>query len=298
MSAVPSGSLPSARPDDAGVHPLARPDSIVRPSELAQREEAVAVARESLHTARQEARSPTPVHRALLRARLRGSVIVQTLLIAVVLTALLVWVQQPLLLFWQETILFWCGLLGIPLAPGAFPGGVLAWTPRSAVTLAPSPAIALGASAVVVVLYGTTYWMRDAMTPVKYLVRALCVLQLIALAFFLVVPSWFAYSVPQHVQSMLSAGYILMLAVPVLISGGYALLRIPAWERLAHPLLLLVYFAVMVPHQAVLHAWLLQHLSVVVMPVLYLCFGVVFDMLIFVALYSWLASRLTPQAME
>ena len=35
----------------------------------------------------------------------------------------------------------------------------------------------------------------------------------------------------------------------------------------------------------------MQHLSVLFMPVLYICFGAVFDALVFVALYSWAVSN-------
>jgi len=40
-------------------------------------------------------------------------------------------------------------------------------------------------------------------------------------------------------------------------------------------------------------AFIMPRLSVLFMPVLYLCFGAVFDALVFVALYSWAASN-TP----
>lgn len=47
----------------------------------------------------------------------------------------------------------------------------------------------------------------------------------------------------------------------------------------------------MVPHQVLAQALIMQHLSVLFMPVLYICFGAVFDALVFVALYSWAASN-------
>jgi Kef-type K+ transport system membrane component KefB len=46
----------------------------------------------------------------------------------------------------------------------------------------------------------------------------------------------------------------------------------------------------MLPHKLLLQAWLLEQLSILFMPVLFLCFGSLLDLWIFVALYAWLAS--------
>jgi hypothetical protein len=129
-------------------------------------------------------------------------------------------------------------------------------------------------------------------------VRALCVVQATAVLVFALAPSLFTYTIPGHMQAMLKAGYDLMLAEPALLALGYGILRIPALHRMFHPALVLGYFALLVPHQAVLHALVLQHLSVLFMPLLYLCFGVVFDVMVFVALYSWLVSRVPADAVS
>ena len=61
-------------------------------------------------------------------------------------------------------------------------------------------------------------------------------------------------------------------------------------QKLLYPVLMLAYFALMVPHKALLSLLILQQMSVLFMPLLYLCFGTVLDLMVFVALYSWLAS--------
>jgi hypothetical protein len=276
--------------------PEGRAAVLDEPTRSDLRAHAYRLARERLAHARAESAPPSRVHRALVQGRLLPWTLLQAVVIAGALMSLVWWLQDPLVLWWHHVILFWAGHLGIPLAASSASAGLLSWLPQVAATTAPSPALAAGMAAVVLALYAGSYWMRDEMTPLKYLLRTLCVLQATAIAFFVVVPSLFPYSVPRHVQAMLGAGYILMLASPALLAGGYALLRIPAWQRLAHPLLVLAYFVVLVPHQAVLHAWMLQHFSVLLMPLLYLAFGVVFDMMIFVALYSWLASHVAPRA--
>jgi len=56
----------------------------------------------------------------------------------------------------------------------------------------------------------------------------------------------------------------------------------------------------MLPHQWLLHAWLLEHLSILFMPVLFLCMGTLLDLWIFVAIYAWLASTVPvpPRSMR
>ena len=65
-----------------------------------------------------------------------------------------------------------------------------------------------------------------------------------------------------------------------------------------YPALVLGYFAVMLPFKVVLHALILQHFSVIFMPVLYLCFGAIFDLMVFVALYSWITSQVPAEALR
>jgi hypothetical protein len=257
---------------------------------------ALGLARAQLASSRQRFRGSAD-HRAVHSATLKVGRVVQSLLMVALLTGVLIGAQAPIMHAWSSVILYWSELLDIPLSAGDAATGLLVWTSRDGNWLMPTPLISTATALGVVVLYTSTYWMSDAFTPLKYLVRTLCVVQGSAVAFFMLFPSQFAYTVPGHLQAMLSAGYALMLAVPALLGLGYAILKLPVLDRLLHPALVLAYLGLMLPHKAVLHVLVLQHLSVLYMPLLYLCFGVVFDVMIFVALYSWLASRVPADAM-
>jgi hypothetical protein len=200
--------------------------------------------------------------------------------------------------WWHDLILFWADALNIPLRTAEGAAGVFEWLTPDGASQMPTAAIGLGTAAAVILLYACTYWMGDALTPAKYVIRIVCLVQASALLFFMFVPSRFAYTIPGHMLAMLGSGYGVMLAVAALMALGYGLLHIPLQLRLAHTALVLGYFAVMVPHQVVLHALVLQHLSVLFMPLLYLCFGVVFDVMVLVALYSWLVSRVPADAIR
>src|SRR6476620_11123047 len=85
----------------------------------------------------------------------------------------------------------------------------------------------------------------------------------------------------------MTIGYGVMVATPVMLAMGYYILNQSLLVKLLHTVLILAFFTILIPHQVLAQAFIMQHLSVLFMPVLYICFGAVFDALIFVALYSW-----------
>lgn len=76
----------------------------------------------------------------------------------------------------------------------------------------------------------------------------------------------------------------------------YYILNESLFAKLTYTALLLLFLAIMAPHQVLIQALIMQHFSVLFMPVLYICFGAVFDTLVFVALYSWVASNAPADA--
>ena len=94
----------------------------------------------------------------------------------------------------------------------------------------------------------------------------------------------------------MTIGHVIMVATPVMLAVGYYILNQSILIKLFYTALILVFFAILVPHQVLAQAFIMQHLSVLFMPVLYLCFGAVFDALVFVALYSWAVSNAPANA--
>lgn len=247
----------------------------------ARQQDAIDAAARALDEARAQS-GGRAVHRSLRRMRLSSRDLAETAGIAAVFTAA-AWTARPALFaVWQAVIAWWAARLGL--------------MPETA-SLLPGPVTGVLTAAGVMGAFAATYWMPERMTPVKYLVRTLCVVQASALLYFMVMPSRFPYTVDGHLQAMLTSGSYLMLAIPVLLALGHGVLRMPLGEKLLAPALMLAYFALMVPHKALLHVLVLQHFSVLFMPLLYLCFGLVFDLMVFVALYSWLVSRLPDHAL-
>jgi hypothetical protein len=239
-------------------------------------------------------------HRSLHRLELTPAIVVEVLLMAVVPCAALWWLRPTLMGAWYDIIGWWAPRLHMALAHTSADAGaaVLAELAAEPASFMPTPAIGMTTTVLVILAWVATYWLNDRALPLKYVVRVLCAIQASALLYFLAVPAQFPYTVAGHLESTLSAGYSVMLTLPVLLALGWGVLRLPLRQKVVYPLFLLGYFALMLPHKALLHVLILQQYSVLFMPVLYLCFGAVFDLMIFVALYSWLASRVPVAALS
>lgn len=233
------------------------------------------------------------------RLRMTPRVGLELMLMVVLPCALLLALRRPLMAAWHEVMLWWSEQLALPLElVRTGDTATLEWQVSYTGALVPGPVTGVLTAAGVIAAFASTWWMSDRQIPLKYLVRTLCVVQGSALLFFMFEPDRFPYTMTGHLAAMLNAGYYLMLAMPLLLALGWGVLRLPLHQKLLYPALMVAYFAVMLPHKALLHAVVVQHFSALFMPLLYLCFGAVMDLMVFVALYSWLVSRAPAQALD
>ena len=269
----------------------------IAPSTTQAREAAFAAARHTL-AAFQRSQLAAKPHRAIRHVTLRPGLLLQMVALPALLTAGLYSAHAQVYAFWRGYVLWWAQWLNMPLRPstplerGDQLG--LVWQADASALGAAGLSIEQGVwvgLALTGLAWGGTLFMRGHWLPVKYLVRTVCVVQALSLAYFVWVPIPFPHGVLNHVMNVLDAGYTLMLAIPVLMGLGYYTLNLGLGVKLLHTLLIGAFFMVLLPQQALVHLVVLQHLSVVFMPTLYLCFGALFDMMVFVALYSWVASK-------
>jgi hypothetical protein len=94
----------------------------------------------------------------------------------------------------------------------------------------------------------------------------------------------------EHTGDLFTFGVALQCLVPLALGLTYFPIegRLPL--RVAAVALVTGYFVVCLPFKMLAHAWLVGHLGGAALPVLALCFGPVLDVLLFVALFAWLAS--------
>lgn len=238
-------------------------------------------------------------HRALRRLTAGPFLIAQAVLLPIAFCALLLAAEPLIMNFWRDCILFWLTRLDIPLqARQALSEGGLHfdWIGTVNDSFMPGFAMKLASALATFLVFASTTSMSNQKLPLRYLLRILCVVQAIALVFFWYAPSQFPYSIPDHMRDIISMGYMLMLAIPVMLAIGYYLLHVDLGVKIVHTVFILSYFILMIPHKVVLHTLILYKMSLLYMPLLYVCLGAVFDVLLFVALYSWTVSMLPEQA--
>lgn len=239
-------------------------------------------------------------HRAITPLKVTPYLLAQAILLPLILCTLLLWGKPMLLELWRDWILFWSDGLNMGFSRGTQPddSGRLATTLSTGTLNTPMPSMSALWITGVITLAGLalSLAMKGATLPLKYPLRIVCVVQLITVAYFWWIPGNFPYSIATHSEDLMTIGFVIMLSTPVMLAVGYYILNQNILIKLFHTTLILLFFTVMIPHQVLAQAFIMQHLSILFMPLLYICFGAVFDALVFVALYSWAASNAQANA--
>jgi hypothetical protein len=230
--------------------------------------------------------------RASMRSRGWQLLLEWTLLSSVPLLVTLA-LKAQLMGWWSHVITLWSTRLELPVAAFAVgTGDSRMWAMQADGTFMPSSQTLTWTWLGLTGLWAITHFFSDRFHPLKVIIRGLCLIQATACVFFMVSPAHFPYTVTQHMHALLDMGYGLMLASGPLLALGWGILTPSRIPKIIAPLGVLAYFAWMLPHKVLLHAWLLTHGSALFMPVLFLSFGMLFDLWVFIALYAWLASRI------
>ena len=129
--------------------------------------------------------------------------------------------------------------------------------------------------------------LKGRYTPFGFLLRALAAIQLTAQVWFTFAAPPFSYALSHYVAGLLVCGVVILLLAPVLVAFTYFIFDFPLWQKLLLASLLLVHLAVFLPLQAVVHAWIVYRGSLLTLPMLFLVFGVLLDVFVYVALYGW-----------
>jgi hypothetical protein len=197
--------------------------------------------------------------------------------------------------FWQllfERVRDFTGLLA-PLGDQQFslPGNIHFTLPFiAAFTPQPDVRTLWIAGAVSLVAVAASFLLPDRFIPLRYFLRLLALLQGSSILYFAVSTESFPYRLTDHVFVLESAGLVVMGLVPLVLGFTLHVFDLALWKKLLLTLAILVHLAVFVPLQVLVHIWLVVHGTAVVMPVLFLVFGLLLDVLVFVAFYGWALS--------
>lgn len=182
---------------------------------------------------------------------------------------------------------------GIPLGEQAFtlPGGVEFTLPVLAVgTPLPDQSTLLIAGGVTGAALLASLLLGERWIPLRYFLRLLAFLQATAVAFFAIAPESFPYRLQDHAFLLLAAGLVVMALVPLVLSLTLHVFDLAFWRKALVTLALLGHFSVFLPLQALVHMGLVLQGTALMMPVLFLLFGLLLDVLILVAFYGWALS--------
>jgi hypothetical protein len=241
-------------------------------------------------------------HRAFVRLRLTPARVAESIGLTVVGTATWIALLPFVGRFWGDIFSFWGTHLDLKSNVILVPQG---WGAHLRFAL-PCFGLSAGAAsglawwitgAVTIVAFAASFFMNDEALPWAYLIRAFCLLQATALAYFAVDAARFPHDLPGYTVSMLVFSCILIGLVPVLYAFTYYLLNFSFAQKVFLTFVTMLHLVLFVPHQYLLHVYLL-HGSVLFMPLLYFVFGPFLDILAFIGFYSWGMSWHATESME
>jgi hypothetical protein len=244
-----------------------------------------------------------PLHRALRVSPVQSEKLVPAMLLALALLAAYLLLLGPVARLWVGMLEFWRGCLDLPghvslvrydfygllqfdvpllsFASG-LPDSVLWWW-----GLVFTLALSLGSFAV------TPLWL-----PLRYVLRLVAFFQASAQLFFGLWPWAFPYNGSGYVHGMLIADLMLVSLIPVILGFTYFVLDFGIGRKVLLALLTMLHMMVLVPLQYAIHAYVIHHLSLLFMPLMFFVFGLTVNVLVFISFYAWGVSWRHPMREE
>lgn len=155
---------------------------------------------------------------------------------------------------------------------------------------APDGTALLVAAVATVAVFAASFWLRGRLIPLAYFVRALAMVQATAVIYFRFWPELFPYRLSEYLVGQLQAGLVVMGLIPLVLGFTFYLFDLSLVRKFALTVMVLGHLAVFLPLLAMLHAYLVTIGTLVVLPTLFLMFGLLLHIMVFVAFYGWAMS--------
>lgn len=230
-------------------------------------------------------------HRAMIGLVVSWTLIVDMIVLPLIFAVAMFLLMDPLLALWRDFFNFVRVPLGLPgvVSTRVFEVGPLGIAvPYFSATAAwPERLDLLSGWLLTGVLFVAGLFLRGRWLPIGYLLRVLAVIQLTAQLWFSFASPPFVYSLPDYVSGLLVCGVVILILIPFLVGLTYHIFDFQLWQKLLMTALLLVHLSILLPLQAVIHTWIVHRASLLALPMLFLVFGVLLDVFVYVALYGW-----------
>ena len=140
--------------------------------------------------------------------------------------------------------------------------------------------------AVTALIFVATYFISRRLIPVIYLLRAVLLVQTIALLYFAFFPARFPHTPDSYLAGFITSGIGLISLVPLLFGLTYYIFDFGLPRKALLTWITMSHLALFLPFQILLQALVLQK-TVLFMPVLYIIFGMPVDVMLVIGFYSW-----------
>lgn len=233
-------------------------------------------------------------HRSLQRLKFPWTRLATMLILPVVFN-LITWGLHDIISdTWLSIFAFWIGKLQLPaeltlriVSIGTFNIGL----PHiEIITKLPNAFIWLLISGMTAAILLVSFKLADAFLPLSYLLRFICMILASALTYCLLQPDTFPYSVTEYLDGALLSGVVLMLVIPWVHTLIYYVFGFSLFKKSMLTAMTLAFIIMTLPFQLILHLLLLHVGSVLLMPLMYLVFGLWIQILSAIALYAWAMS--------
>jgi hypothetical protein len=229
-------------------------------------------------------------HRSLATVRFTRLDAFVAILLSVGTAGVVLWKLGAIATLWARIFAFLAPRLGLPsgvLRRAVDVGFVGFAVPSFAIDAgAPSRAMWWVTLVVTVLVFLLSLLIRRNL-PISYAIRLAAVTQGTALVFFGFWPSSFPYSLPGYVSSMLIAGATVLVLVPVVLGFTYYVLDVSVLQKVSLTILILGHLILFMPLQYALQSYLIYHTSLLLLPLSFMLFGLLPEVMIFIALYGW-----------
>ncbi|MBK6736251.1 MAG: hypothetical protein IPG61_19720 [bacterium] len=232
-----------------------------------------------------------PRHRALLSSPRNGGKILTSALLVLAFWLLLFVTRGGVARLWLAIMDFWQSVAGmggstsmvtyklaglgfeVPyLGFGAGLPGNLAWL------------IGAGITSVVLVV---SLLLPHRFLPLAYFLRIAGFFQATAQVYFHFWGGHFPYTGDGYVHGTMIAGFFLLALIPPILGFTYYLFDFSLGRKVGLTAAMMGHLVIMIPLQYFLHAWLMHHASLLVMPLLFFVAGLPLNVMMFIALFGW-----------
>lgn len=230
-------------------------------------------------------------HRALLTLPMHPSEYIPAIIMALSIFFIYLFALEYIFVAWSW-MLEWCSnLFNMKLSQGSFGfevGMFNIYVPYLKIGAATPTnaewAIGLIIAALVLLI---SFFLPDRFIPFAYLLRALVFIQTISIVYFLFFSNYFPYSLASYQAVMMLAGLIFIGLVPIIYGLIYYIFDETLVKKLWLTTLTMSHLLLLIPVQYFAHAYLIHQFSLMYMPILFLMFGLMIDVFILIAFYSW-----------